>query len=242
MSNDLLSRIRIVLVGAQHPGNIGAAARAMKTMGLEQLVLVAPRAFPHPDAAAMAAGSEDLLQRARVVATLDEAVTDCRRVAGTTARRRYLSLPVRTPREWVEQAAAQDGRIALLFGRERSGLTNAELDRCQTLINIPANPDYASLNLAQAVQLLAYELRIAAGHRRAAAPREVHRPVDQAEMERFYGHLRRVLVAIGFLDPDNPRLLLRRLRLLFARAAPDANEINILRGMLTAVEGSLVRR
>jgi RNA methyltransferase, TrmH family, group 1 len=236
----LARRVRVVLVGAQHPGNIGAAARAMKTMGLRELVLVAPRRFPDPQAAAMASGAEDLLERARVCATLDEALAGCTHVAATTARQRYLSLPLFTPREWVARHAsgAVGGHIALMFGRERVGLTNEEVDRCQELISIPADPEYSSLNLSQAVQVLAYEIRAS---QPAGLVVEAHEPVDAAEMERFYQHLEQTLVDLRFLNPDNPRLLMRRLRRLFARAAPDANEMNILRGMLTHAQQAVTR-
>lgn len=235
VSEALLSRIRVVLVGAQHPGNVGAVARAMKTMGLDDLALVAPRAFPHPEADALAAGATDLLRRAQVFPTLDAAIADCAHVAGTTARRRYLAAAAMSPRSWAQTLAAGGGRVALLFGRERTGLTNAELARCQALIHIPANPDYPSLNLAQAVQVLAYELRLAAtgGGLPTAAD---HRPAPQAELELFFGHLHRTLRTIGFLKPNRPGLLLRRLRRLFGRAAPDADELAILRGILTAAE------
>ncbi|MDR3414954.1 MAG: RNA methyltransferase [Nevskia sp.] len=237
----LLSRIRVVLVGTQHPGNIGSAARAMKTMGLSALVLVAPEAFPDPRADALAVGAVDLLQRARVCATLDEAVADCTRVAAATARPRHISAPVYTPREWVQRLAASEhaGQVALVFGRERTGLTNQEVDRAQELVAIPTGGEYTSLNLAAAVQILAYELLLASG----ASPLElpVHEPVDQVEMERFYTHLEAILVRTQFLDRTNPRLLMRRLRKLYGRAAPDANEMNILRGILTSVTDALER-
>ncbi len=236
----LARRVRIVLVGPQHPGNIGAAARAMKNMGLYDLVLVAPSKFPHEQATTMAVGAADLLEQARVCNTLEEAVADCSRVAATTARSRYISQQVFAPREWAAHHAArpQGGRIALLFGRERVGLSNEELELCQEIVTVPINPDYPSLNLAQAVQLLCYELRLTQPQ---TEPVEAHQPVDQAEMERFYEHLQRTLITTDFLDPDKPRLLMRRLRLLFGRAAPSANEMNILRGILTAVEQARTR-
>jgi TrmH family RNA methyltransferase len=237
----LLSRIRVVLVGTQHPGNIGSAARAMKTMGLNELVLVAPEAFPDPRADALAVGAVDLLEKARVCSTLDEALAGCTRVAATTARQRHISALGYTPRQWAEQLAASDkaGDIALVFGRERTGLTNEEIDRAQELIHIPTSADYTSLNMASAVQILCYELLLAAG----ASPLElpVHEPVDQIEMERFYVHLEDVLAATQFIDRTNPRLLMRRLRKLYGRAAPDANEMNILRGILTSVTDALER-
>jgi TrmH family RNA methyltransferase len=237
----LLSRIRVVLVGTQHPGNIGSAARAMKTMGLNELVLVAPEAFPDPRADALAVGAVDLLEKARVCSTLDEALAGCTRVAATTARQRHISALGYTPRQWAEQLAASDkaGDIALVFGRERTGLTNEEIDRAQELIHIPTSADYTSLNMASAVQILCYELLLAAGSSPLELP--VHEPVDQVEMERFYVHLEDVLAATQFIDRTNPRLLMRRLRKLYGRAAPDANEMNILRGILTSVTDALER-
>ncbi|HWP94513.1 MAG TPA: RNA methyltransferase [Gammaproteobacteria bacterium] len=230
----------IVLVGTTHPGNIGACARAMKNMGLGDLRLVAPARFPDPEASARAAGAEDVLARASVHATLEEAVADCTLVIGTSARRRALTWPELEPRACAERIRAlpETNRAAIVFGRERTGLTNEELDRCAFLTVIPANPEYNSLNLAAAVQIIAYELFVAGRH--AAAPRE--RDLDgeglatAEEMEGFYAHLERVLAASGFLDPANPRHLLRRLRRLFGRAQPDRNELNILRGMLAAIE------
>jgi TrmH family RNA methyltransferase len=237
----LLSRIRVVLVGTQHPGNIGSAARAMKTMGLNRLVLVAPESFPDPRADALAVGAADLLQQAQVCADLDAALAGCTRVAASTARQRHISALSFAPREWAQRLAASDmaGDIALLFGRERTGLTNEEIDRAQELIVIPTSADYTSLNLASAVQLVAYELLLAAG----ASPLELpaHEPVDQAEMERFYVHLEQILERTQFIDRTNPRLLMRRLRKLYGRAAPDANEMNILRGILTSVTDALER-
>lgn len=249
----LHARLRVVLVETQHPGNIGAAARAMKTMGLHELALVAPRRFPHPEATAMATGADDLLERAQIYPDLASAVADCGRVVATTARPRRLMAPVSTPREWCARAAAgdYDGRIALVFGRERTGLTNEEIERAQELIVIPTAETYASLNLGQAVQVLAYELWQAAGDAQQhisghdlvdGVPRGApHLPVSQDELERFYEHLERVLFATRFIDPDNPRYIMRRLRRLFGRAAPDANETNILRGVLAAVEAHLRR-
>ncbi|HEV2112280.1 MAG TPA: tRNA (cytosine(32)/uridine(32)-2'-O)-methyltransferase TrmJ [Gammaproteobacteria bacterium] len=235
--------IRIVLVETSHPGNIGAAARAMKTMCLEQLVLVNPAEFPHPDAAARASGALDLLQRARVAATLDEALMGCVLVAGTSARRRGIGPPELAPRECAARlaTAARQQDVALVFGRERTGLTNEELGRCHLLVSIPANPDYASLNLASAVQVLGYELMLAQVAAPAAA--EAGTPLATAEeMERFYGHLEAAALETGFLDPANPKHLMRRLRRLFNRAQPDQNEINILRGLLAALQEPKARR
>ena len=237
----LPGRLRIVLVEPQHPGNIGAAARAMKNFGLSDLALVAPHKFPHAEASAMAANAGDVLASARVFESLPEALADCSRVIATSARPRYISVPVSTPNEWAALAAQGDegeGRIALVFGRERSGLTNDELDYAHRLIVIPTGNADSSLNLAAAVQIVAYEVGMATG---AAIPERIaaHRPVGQEEMERFYVHLERALTGTRFLDPRNPRLLLRRLRKLVGRAAPDANEMNILRGILTSIEDAL---
>lgn len=230
-----------MLVAPQHPGNIGSTARAMKVMGLHELVLVDPREFPHEEATALAAGAVDVLEAARVCATLDEAIGDCTHVAATTARQRYVALPLSEPREWARRLpqTAPQGPIALLFGRERTGLTNEELDHAREGVVIPADPGFSSLNLAAAVQILCYELRLAAG-----APGEAiaeHRPVSQATLEHFYGHLERVLIRTRFLDPAAPRFIMRRLRRLFGRAAPDEHEANILRGILGAIEETLER-
>ena len=232
----VLANIRFVLVRSTHPGNIGAAARAMKTMSLDNLWLVAPLRFPDPEASAMAAGAEDVLDRAQVAGNLDAALADCHTVFGTSARSRRIEWPTLDPREAARRltAAAQQGPVALLFGQERTGLTNSELDRCQALIQIPANPVYSSLNLASAVQILAYELLGAAGT--TEAPSVNDPPATQAELQRLYRHLEDVLIRLQFLDPANPRLLMRRLIRLFNRASPDQNDVNILRGILTAIE------
>lgn len=231
--------IRIVLVEPQLAGNIGSAARAMKTMGLEGLDLVAPRQWPHPDAAMMAAGADDLLASARVFPDLRSAIADAHLVVGLSARRRQLSCPLQSPREAAPELVAQSHErdVAVLFGRERTGLTNAEVERCHRLIQIPANPVYPSLNLAASVQVMAYELRLA-GLEPAVAP--ALPPAATAEdMERFYQHLENVLVRLDFLDQENPRVLMRRLRVLFGRARPDDNEYNILRGILAHVDRAL---
>jgi TrmH family RNA methyltransferase len=232
----LLSRIRIVLVEPQHPGNIGAAARAMKTMGLADLALVRPRRFPQAEAAAMAVGAADVLDAASVHPDLAHAVAECSRVVGSSARLRSLPHNTRTPRELAAHLRRKvGGRIALVFGPERVGLSNEDLEQCHELVSIPANPQFRVLNLAAAVQILCYELRLAEDARLAGAP--THEPVDQRQMELFFGHLERVLVELRFLNPRHPRQLMRRLRRLYARAAPDQNEMNILRGILAATEG-----
>ncbi len=230
---------RIVLVRTSHPGNIGAAARAMKTMGLDDLVLVAPEAFPNAEATARASGADDLLARARVVSNVPEAIADCRFVVGASARLRSLPWPTVDPRGCAEllwnHAAADGDGSAILFGPEQSGLNNEDLARCQHLVHIPANPEYSSLNLAQAVQVLCYELRMAAPIDQPRVERE-RRLATGAELESFHDHLNQVLTASGFLKADHPRQLQLRLRRLFNRAQPDENEINILRGILSALD------
>ena len=230
--------IRIVLVGTTHPGNIGACARAMKNMGLTELVLVNPRYFPHEEATARASGADDILDSARVVATLGEGIADCVYAAGASARSRAIGWPALEPRECaarlLEEAAG--GPVAVVFGPEKSGLSNTDLDLCDVLLTIPTNPDFSSLNLAMAVQVITYELRLASGHEPAEEREPDVPPATSEELEYFYEHLERVLKDIRFLDPDNPRTLMRRLRRLFVRARPDKNEVNILRGILTAVD------
>jgi TrmH family RNA methyltransferase len=229
--------VRVVLVNTSHPGNIGAAARAMKNMGLTDLCLVSPQAFPSAEATARASGADDLLASAACVDSLEEALADCELVVGASARNRTLPVPMLDPRETAGLIMQQPegARAAILFGRERTGLTNAELDRCHYLVRIPTHPDYPSLNVAAAVQVVAYELRMAAGQ---ALPRQEyrHRFATAEEMELFYRHLEEMLIEVGFLDADNPRQLMRRLRRLFGRARPNYNELNILRGILTAVQ------
>jgi len=228
--------VRIVLVNTSHPGNIGASARAMKNMGLEELSLVDPVLFPNAEATARASGADDLLAGAGCVATLEEALAGCSLVIGASARNRTLPVPMLDPRECAEMVVQQPAqtRTAIVFGRERTGLSNDELDRCHYLVQIPTNPDYPSLNLAAAVQVIAYELRMAAGLS-LSRPENRYRFATADEMEGFYRHLEETLIAIGFLDADNPRQLMRRLRRLFGRARPNENELNILRGILTAM-------
>ncbi len=230
--------IRIVLVGTTHPGNIGAVARAMKNMGLSDLALVNPRYFPHEDATARASGASDLLENARVVETLSEALTDCVYVAGASARSRAISWPTMNPRDCAERMILEStaGKVAAVFGPEKSGLSNEDLDLCHALLTIPTNPDFSSLNLAMAVQVLTYELRVASMLDEGPAFETEAPPATAEEMEYFYTHLERVVEEIGFLNPENPRHLMRRLRRLFIRARPDQNEVNILRGILTAID------
>ena len=230
--------IRIVLVGTTHPGNIGAVARAMKNMGLSDLALVNPQHFPHEAATARAAGASDLLDSARVVATLEEALTDCVYVAGASARSRTINWPSMGPRDCAERMIQESahGKVAAVFGPEKSGLQNDDLDLCHTLLTIPTDPGFSSLNLAMAVQVLTYELRVASMLDQGPVFDVEAPPATADEMEHFYTHLENVLTDIEFLDPENPRHLMRRLRRLYVRARPDKNEVNILRGILTAVD------
>lgn len=230
--------VRIVLVEPSHPGNIGAAARAMKTMCQTQLVLVNPRCFPHADATAMASGADDLLMQATVCSSLKEALGDCGLCLGASARIRSLSWPTENPRDAAKKVSEECRRhpVALVFGRERSGLTNEELALCHALVHIPANPQYSSLNLAMAVQVMCYELLMSSNDDNSAADGVSADFASAREMNYFYEHLQKVMISTQFLDPAAPRHLMRRLRRLFARARPDKTEINILRGLLSAVE------
>jgi TrmH family RNA methyltransferase len=254
----LLQNIRVVLVNTSHPGNIGGAARAMKNMGLSQLVLVDPEDFPSVEAQARASGADDILASAQVVGTLEEALVGCSLVLGTSARDRRIPWPLLDPRECgktsVEQVQA-GGEVALVFGREYAGLTNEELQRCQFHVHIPSNPDFSSLNLAAAVQVLTYEVRMA-WLAAEGLPTKVEKvettamlnaqPVTMDELELFYGHLESTLVEIGFLDPEKPRHLMSRLRRLYGRSGISKLEMNILRGILTetqkAARGEIQKR
>ena len=240
---DRLSAARIVLVATSHPGNIGAAARAMHTMGLARLVLVDPRRFPDPEAIALASGANAVIDAAQVVATLDEALSGSVLTIGLSARRREFAGRVMPVREAAVEAIAHcaHGEVALVFGTEMSGLSNAELARCNIIATIPANPDYASLNLAAAVQVVAYELRQAAGDASVwRAPR--FEPASFDEIEALYAHATRTLADMRFLSPEMPRRLLPRLRRLFARAALEKEEVNILRGILARIDQIMDRR
>ena len=235
-------RIRVVLVGLQHPGNIGSAARAMKTMGLQRLVLVAPERFPHADAMAMAAGAGDVLDAAPLVPTLAEAVADCRLVLGCTARSRRIALDELLPGEAGARAvaaAAGGGEVALVFGRERTGLDNDELQLCHAAVTIPANPGYSSLNLAAAVQVLSYELRLAMLGLSAQAPAPTPTPAadgdvpaSHAELEGFFTQLADTLDAIDFHKGRAPASAMRKLRRIFLRADLDDRDVRLLRGVL----------
>jgi tRNA/rRNA methyltransferase len=233
-AGDPLSRIRVVLLRPSHPGNIGAAARAMKTMGLAKLVLVRPRKFPDPEARAMASGAVDVLGSAQVCADLDAALAGTSFSVAMSARARELSHPPLGARAAAEELvrAALRNEVAIVFGNETVGLTNKEIMRCSALARIPADPEYASLNLAQAVQVIAYELRMAALDPPAVSPRTGQ--ATHEEIEDLLVRLESSLYASGFLDPRNPRKLMDRLRRLFARARLERVEVNILRGMLAA--------
>ncbi|WP_019568246.1 RNA methyltransferase [Thioalkalivibrio sp. ALMg13-2] len=238
-----LNRVRVVLVGTTHPGNIGSAARAMKAMGVTDLVLVAPERFPHADATALASGADDLLARARVVEDVAAAVSDCVWVVGTSARLRTHSVPVLGPDVAAGQALenAALGPVALVFGREHSGLTNTELDYCNAFVQIPTVPDFSSLNLAGSVQVMTYALRMAAltgmDPGQASAAGEARDPLaTQDEMEGLFRHFEQALTTIEVLDPDNPRNLMRRLRHLYMRAGLTGSEVRMLRGILTHTE------
>lgn len=238
-------RIRIVLVETSHPGNIGAAARAMKTMGLKRLVLVKPRRFPDPEAEWMAASAADMLARAQVVDTLEQAIADCHMVIGTSARSRRIPWPCEAPRVCAERAAVASlqGEVALVFGREDSGLSNEELQRCNLHLHIPSHADYTSLNLAMAVQVVAYELRLQALASEPPEPLDWDAPpATHADLERLYQHLEETLIEIGFLDPAAPRQLMTRLRRLYNRVGLDAMELNILRGILTETQARVLRK
>jgi len=233
---DPFARVRIVLVGTQHPGNIGSAARAMKTMGLSRLVLVAPERFPHPEAEALAAGADDVLAGAQVHDTLAEALADCSLVLGCTARSRRVALEEQSPRDAAARAledARQGGEVALVFGRERTGLTNDELQLCHGAVHIAANPAYSSLNLAAAVQVLSYELRMTMlGAAAATDAGRSEAPAAHAELEGFFAQLAQTLDAIDFHKGRAPESAMRKLRRLFLRTGLDTREVRLLRGIL----------
>lgn len=237
--------IRIVLVNTSHPGNIGGVARAMKNMNFDQLHLVEPRKFPHPEADARASGATDILENACVHTTLEEAIADCHIVVGTSARGRHIPWPVVDPRELsgVLGSVTTEKRVAIVFGREDRGLTNEELHLCHHHVHIPSNPDFSSLNLAAAVQVITYELRMASLYAEQAQKDKPQWGADwdidlasSEELERLFTHMEETLVDIDFLDPENPRQLMPRLRRLYLRALMDKVEVNVLRGILTATQ------
>ena len=240
--NSMLGSICIVLVETTHPGNIGATARALVNMGLSDLRLVRPQVFPSPDAAARAASGEALLSAARVFSSLDDAIADCGLTIGTSARSRTLSWPMVEPRECGEKlvAEAEQGPVALVFGRENSGLTNEELQQCNYHVCIPANPEYSSLNLAMAVQTLCYETRMAYLNKKPKAQEEDEAVYPNAKQtELFYEHLEQTLNDTGFIIKQHPGMVMTKLRRLFNRARPEEAEMNILRGILTSINKSI---
>lgn len=243
----MFNRIRIVLSHPSHPGNIGSTARAMKTMGFNNLVLINPKEFPSDTATALAAGAGDILEQALVVDSLEAGLVGCHFIVALSARERSLSWPLVSPRLGVQKIQSildrTDGDVALLFGTESTGLSNQELNVAHLHVHIPTNPEYSSLNLAQAVQLLCYELRLMIleqeGH---IDSKKDKREVPLASREKlfgFYQHLEDFLQAIQFLNPNQPKRLMSRLKRLYARAEPDEQDINILRGMLTTIERRL---
>jgi tRNA (cytidine32/uridine32-2'-O)-methyltransferase len=236
----IADHIRFVLVRTSHPGNIGAAARAIRTMGLRRLSLVAPHTFPHADAVALASGANDVLEEAPISPDLSTAIADCQLVLGATARRRDVPMEEIDAREAAARvlAAASEGReVALVFGNERTGLENDEIKRCHAAVLIPSDPEFASLNLAQAVQVLAYEVRM--GMLAGASPLPEQKsdpPASSAELEAFFEHLERTLEAIDFHKGRSPRTIMLRLRRLYLRAQPDERELRVLHGILSDSE------
>lgn len=245
----MLDQIRIVLVNTTHSGNIGAAARAMKNMGVTQLVLVDPIAEIDGDAIVRASGASEILDSCTIVSSLDEAVAGCGLVIGTSARGRHIPWPLCSPRECAskaKQAVQHDNSVALVFGRESRGLTNEELHKCNAHVHIPTNPDFSSLNIAAAVQVLCYEMRIAALEEETTQAQQEttskwgvewdYELAPHDDMERFFDHLKQSLVDIGFLDPNTPKQLMTRLRRMFQRTALDKMEVSMMRGILAAVQ------
>ena len=233
----MLSNIRVVLVGTSHPGNIGSTARAMKTMGLSTLYLAEPRVEPDGQSIALAAGASDILKHLVRVDSLEEAIADCSLVIATSARSRTLDWPMLDPREAGQKLVTEGltGPVAIVFGRENHGLSNEELQRCNYHVAIPANPEYSSLNLAQAVQIICYETRVAHLAQSAAPEATTQYPLA-ADQERFFEHLERTLLSTGFIIKNHPGQVMTKLRRLFSRARIESQEMNILRGILTSVE------
>ncbi|EGQ8121805.1 RNA methyltransferase, TrmH family [Vibrio cholerae] len=242
----MLERVKVVLVGTTHSGNIGSAARAMKVMGLSQMVLVDPQCQVDAQAIALAAGASEIALNAQIYPTLEAAVADCGLVVGTSARSRTLEWPMLEPRECGEKliSEANQHSVAMVFGRERTGLTNEELQLCQYHVCVPANPEYSSLNLAMAVQLLSYEVRmayLAMQQSSQSSTLQEEYPRHQ-ELERFYAHLEQVIMQTEFISAQQPGQVMNKLRRMFTRARPEAQEINILRGILTSVQKSISRK
>ncbi|EMV0253980.1 tRNA (cytosine(32)/uridine(32)-2'-O)-methyltransferase TrmJ [Vibrio cholerae] len=242
----MLERVKVVLVGTTHSGNIGSAARAMKVMGLSQMVLVDPQCQVDAQAIALAAGASEIALNAQIYPTLEAAVADCGLVVGTSARSRTLEWPMLEPPECGEKliSEANQHSVAMVFGRERTGLTNDELQLCHYHVCVPANPEYSSLNLAMAVQLLSYEVRmayLALQQSSQSSTLQEEYPRHQ-ELERFYAHLEQVIMQTEFISAQQPGQVMNKLRRMFTRARPEAQEINILRGILTSVQKSISRK
>lgn len=242
----MLERVKVVLVGTTHSGNIGSAARAMKVMGLSQMLLVDPQCQVDAQAIALAAGASEIALNAQIYPTLEAAVADCGLVVGTSARSRTLEWPMLEPRECGEKliSEANQHSVAMVFGRERTGLTNDELQLCHYHVCVPANPEYSSLNLAMAVQLLSYEVRmayLALQQSSQSSTLQEEYPRHQ-ELERFYAHLEQVIMQTEFISAQQPGQVMNKLRRMFTRARPEAQEINILRGILTSVQRSISRK
>ena len=238
MSHD---NIEFVLVEPSHPGNVGAAARAIGTMGFKNLVLVKPTKHPHPESRARSSGALDILLDARVCDTLEEAIADSSLVIGTTARQRRISVPIDSIHECTESIfeSSLNQKVSIIFGPETSGLSNIDIDRCNQLVYIPTGEMHSSLNLSMAVQVIAYQLNLAFfGLEEGQATRDL---ASGKEMELFYEHLEDVLLETGFLNPTNPKQLMRRLKALFNRAQLDDNEVNIMRGILTSYQKPRVK-
>lgn len=232
-----LDKIRVILVETSHPGNIGSSARAMKIMGLSNLILVNPKNFPDPKASELAVHADDLLSNSLIVDTLDEALKESTLVFGMSARDRMVSQTVLTPREAAIKITAEyqmHQNIALVFGREKSGLTNEELERCPFQVKIPTVSDYSSLNLAAAVQVIAYEIFVASLQNSIQPETKIDFATAE-EMQKLYEHIEKTLLEINFLKPNNPRRMMPRMRQIFNRARLDREDVNLLRGMLAAI-------
>lgn len=242
---NILDKVKIVLVETSHTGNMGSAARAMKTMGLSNLCLVNPVIKPDSQSISLAAGASDIIKNAQIFTSLEQAIADCRLVIGTSARPRSLQWPNLTPKECgdkIIQEATENADVALVFGRERVGLTNNELQKCHYHVGIPANPDYSSLNLAMSVQVLCYEIRMSLLNRQTVLTSQcdsaIQFPKDE-DIERFYQHLEQTLLQTGFINANHPGQIMGRLRRLFTRARIEQSELNILRGILTSIDKKL---
>jgi len=237
----VLDNIRIVLIEPQFPGNIGAVARAMKNMGLANLYLINPAKYPHKDATIRATNAQDVLENAIVADNLSDVIKDCRLVIGSSTRGRGCAVPALTARASAEKIVAEAGssQVALLFGTEASGMTGEDIKRCNFYGYIPANPLYTSLNLAAAVQTFCYEIFQAAEVEKSSPEENTGQYPDNQQLEYFYQHLEKVLLASGFIIRQHPGQIMQRLRRLFARARPDEKEMNILRGILNSIEKKL---